>query len=329
MKRREFITALGGAAAWPLAARAQQSGPMRRVGVLMPLTETNPEALLRVVTFRESLAKLEWIEGRNVRFDIRWGATDIDLMRRFATELVGLRPDALLAGNTAGLVALGKATSTIPIVFASVSDPIALGFVHSLARPGGNVTGFLGAEPPLAGRWVQLLKQTAPALRRAAFLFNPEMAPYTGEWFRYAEAAATPLGLELSAFAVHNDAGIDDALAAVAREPDSGVLVNSDAFIGDHRHQIIALAIKHRIPTIWGSAYEARDGGLLSYGVDLREPFRQAADYIDRILRGTKPGDLPVQAATRYALVINLKTAKAIGIGVSPDMLSIADEVIE
>ena len=329
MRRREFIAGLGSTAAWPLAARAQQPVPMRRIGVLMQMAESDRQGQLRIAAFRQSLEKLGWTDGRNVRIDYRWGDLDVERMRKLASELVGLRPDVLFAGDTSTLAALQPETRSIPIVFAVVGDPIGGGFVASLARPGGNITGFIPVEPPLAGKWVQLLKSVVPGLRRAAFLFNPEVAPYAGEFVRYAEAAAAPLTVELTAAAVRNDADIADVLAALSREPKGGLIVNGDAFTSVHREWIIAVAARHRLPAIYPFRFYATDGGLISYGIDMIDQYRQAATYVDRILRGEKPADLPVQAPTKFELVINLKTARAMGLDVSRDMLSIADEVIE
>ena len=329
MRRREFIAGLGSTAAWPLAARGQQPVPMRRIGVLMQMAESDRQGQLRIAAFRQSLEKLGWTDGRNVRIDYRWGDLDVERMRKLASELVGLRPDVLFAGDTSTLAALQPETRSIPIVFAVVGDPIGGGFVASLARPGGNITGFIPVEPPLAGKWVQLLKSVVPGLRRAAFLFNPEVAPYAGEFVRYAEAAAAPLTVELTAAAVRNDADIADVLAALSREPNGGLIVNGDAFTSVHREWIIAVAARHRLPAIYPFRFYATDGGLISYGIDMIDQYRQAATYVDRILRGEKPADLPVQAPAKFELVINLKTARAMGLDVSRDMLSIADEVIE
>jgi putative ABC transport system substrate-binding protein len=269
IKRRDFITLLGGAAAaWPLAAQAQQAARMRRIGVLMPGTEGDEDGQARVTAFQQGLAKLGWTEAVNVQIDYRWGALDPDRMRAFAAELVGLRPDVLLAGNTTALAALQRATRSIPIVFTLVADPIGGGFVASLARPGGNITGFGGTEAPLAGKWMQLLKEIRPAMRRAAFLFNPEAAPYAGEYFRHAEAAAVSLAVELIAAPVHDASEIDSALANLAREPDYGLLVNPDAFTRLHRRLIIAVAAQHHLPAIYDDRSFTADGGLISYGVN-------------------------------------------------------------
>jgi len=330
LKRRDFITLLGGAAVWPLAARAQQGGPMRRVGALMPGSETDMEEQSRVTGFQQGLAKTGWTKGHNVQIDYRWGALDTDRTRAFAIELVGLRPDVLFAGNTTALAALHRATRSIPIVFALVTDPIGGGFVASLARPGGNVTGFMSVEPPVAGKWVQLLKEITPGMRHAAFLFNPEAAPYAGEYFRFAETVAASIAVELIAAPVHDAMEIDGAFAALAPKPNDGLIVLPDAFTRLHRQQIIAVAARHHLPAIYADRSYATDGGLISYGGEAPElNYRNAASYVDRILRGEKPSDLPVQFPTKFELVINLKTAKALGVTISRDMLLIADEVIE
>jgi putative ABC transport system substrate-binding protein len=329
MRRREFIAGLGAAATWLVAARAQQPAPMRRIGVLMQMAESDRQGQLRVAAFRQSLEKLGWTAGRNVQIDHRWGDLDVERMRKFATELVGLRPDVLFAGDTSTLAALRPETRSIPIVFAVVSDPIGGGFVASLARPGGNITGFTPVEPPLAGKWVQLLKSVVPGLRRATFLFNPEVAPYAGEFFRYAEAAAVPLNVEVTAAPVRNDADIADILAAFVREPNGGLIINGDAFTSAHREWIITVAARHRLPAIYPFRFYATDGGLISYGIDMIDQYRQAATYVDRILRGEKPADLPVQVPTKFELVINLKTARAMGLTVSTSLQLLADEVIE
>jgi putative ABC transport system substrate-binding protein len=327
MRRRDFITLLGGAAAaWPLAARAQQPSPMRRVGVLISGIE-DEQRRLRVSAFQQELAKLGWSDGRNIAIDYRWGAFDTERMRQLAAELVGRRPDVLLAGGTPELSALQQATGSTPIVFAMVTDPIGSGFVASLARPGGNITGFIPVEPPLAGKWLELLKAMVPRLRRAALLFNPEVDTYAGEFFRNGQTAATALSVELVAAAVHDDTEIESVTAALV--PDGGFIVMPEAFNGVHRGRIIAATAKLRVPAIYPYRFQAVEGGLISYGTDDAGLYRRAASYVDRILRGERAADLPVQAATRFELVINLKTAKALGIDVSQDVLSIADEVIE
>jgi putative ABC transport system substrate-binding protein len=327
MRRRDFISLLGGmAAAWPCAAHGQQTSAVRRVGVLSSGME-DEQRLSRVTAFQQELAKLGWADGRNIAIDYRWGGFDIERMRQLATELVGRRPDVLLAGGTPELSALQQVTRSTPIVFALVTDPIGSGFVASLARPGGNITGFIPLEPPLAGKWLELLKAMVPRLRRAALLFNPEVAPCAGEFVRIGQAAATALSVELVAAAVHDDAEIESVTAALV--PDGGLIVLPEGFTSVHRGQIIAATAKLHVPAMYPYRYHAVEGGLISYGTDDAGLYRRAASYVDRILRGEKAADLPVQAPTRFELVINLKTAKALGIDVSQDMLSIADEVIE
>jgi putative ABC transport system substrate-binding protein len=332
MRRREFIAGLGTSAiAWPLAARAQQPA-MPRIGVLMPGTESDQEEQLRITAFQQGLAKLGWIDSRKLQIDYRWGALDIERMRTFATELVGLRPDVLFAGNTTTLAALQQATRAIPIpiVFTLVADPIGLGFVASLARPGGNITGFMFTEPSLAGKWIQLLREITPGMKRAALLFNPEAAPYAGEYFRHAQTAAASLAVELTAAPVHDETEIDDAIATFAREANGGLIVMPDAFTRSHRRRIIALAAQNRLPAIYADRSFATDGGLISYGGDSPDVgYRQAASYVDRILRGAKPADLPVQAPTRFELVVNLKTARALRLTIPESFLNLSDEVIE
>jgi putative ABC transport system substrate-binding protein len=329
MQRRQFIAGIGSAAAWTLAARAQPDEQVGRIGALMSLAERDPQGAARVAAFREALAALGWTEGRNMRIDFRWAGGDIQRARTFASELIGLQPDVLLASGTPELAALRQAARTIPIVFHGVTDPVGQGFVASLLQPGGNITGFTNIEPSLAGKWVQVLKLVAPGLQRAAYLFNPETAPFAGQMFRGADAAAGPLMIRLTAAAVRDDAEVEKGLSSLAAVPNSGFILNPEVFMANHRERIIALAIRHRLPAIYPFRNYAVDGGLISYGVDLIEPFREAATYIDKILRGTKPADLPVRMPTKYDLVVNLKTAKAMSLDVPADVLSIANEVIE
>jgi len=329
MRRRDLIAGLGSASILALAAHAQQTGPMRRIGVLASVGEDDPLEQSLIGAFQQGLARLGWTDGRKIRIDYRWGQANIERIRALGAELVARRPDVLFADSTPCLAALRQATRSIPIIFTRVADPVGMGFVASLARPGGNITGFLLYEPPLAGKWVQLLQKVAPGLRRAAYLFDPDVAPFAGEYFRYVEAAAKLVMVEMIAAAVRDDSELENAMATLAREPNAGLTVGGDAFTLDHRKQIIALADRYRLPAIYAGDFFAREGGLMSYGVDFADGYRQAAGYVDRILRGAKPADLPVQAPVRYDLVINLKTARAIGLNVSADMLSIANEVIE
>jgi putative ABC transport system substrate-binding protein len=277
MNRRDMIALLGGAAAWPVAARAQQTGPMRRIGVLSGLGDGDPVQQSFMAAFQQGLAKLGWADGRNIRIDYRWGDGDTERIRASAAELVALHPDVLFVATTPALAALRQATRSIPIVFTQVGDPIGSGFVASLARPSGNITGFLIEEPPLAGKWVQLLQKMAPGLRRMAYLFDPTVAPYAGEFFRHAEAAAAPLMVEMIAAAVRNDSELEEALAALAREPSSGLVVGGDAFTASHRQRTIALMAEYRLPAIYFNRFFATDGGLVSYGIDYADRFRQAA----------------------------------------------------
>jgi len=328
MRRREFVVGLG-VAAMPFVASAQQPGPKRRIGALMSIAESDSDGPLRRTAFEQGLQKLGWTNGRNVQIDYRWAAGDIDRMRAFATELVGLRPDVLLGGDTPTTAALQQATRTIPIVFALVSDPIGGGFVASFARPGGNIPGFITNEAPIAGKLLELLKQAAPQLQRVAFLYNPETASYAGEWLRYAETAGTAYAVELIAAPVHDDAEIEGAFGALPREPNGGVIIVPSAFTNVHRERIIALAIRHRLPAVSAFRYFVNSGGLISYSDDLADQYRQAAGYVGRILKGEKPADLPVQAPVRFELIVNLKTAKAIGLTIPESFLLRADTVIE
>jgi putative tryptophan/tyrosine transport system substrate-binding protein len=327
MRRRQFIAGLGGMVAWPVMARAQQGERVRRIGVLMPYDETDSEAKARVAAFREGLEKLGWTEGRNISFDYRW-ALDPDRLRAYATGLVGMTPDVIFAAGGASLVALQKATQTIPIVFAGVADPVANGFVASVARPGGNITGFTTYEQTIAVKWLELLKEIAPRVTRVAFIYDPAN-PLSSGYLREIEAAAPSLGMKVSAQAVHNSAEIERMLDVDASALNNGLIVLASPVVTANRKQIIALAAKHRLPAIYHFRDFVTAGGLASYGADLLDLERRAATYVDRILKGGKPSDLPVQFATKFALVINLKTAKALGLTVPQSILLRADEVIE
>ena len=330
MKRREFITLLGGTAVgWPLAARAQQ--PERiLIGVLMGYAESNSEAQAQIAAFRDELQKLGWMEGRNARIDTRWAApTDAAAMQRFAKELVALHPDVILSSTTPTTTALLQQTHTIPVVFATVGDPIGSGFVASFPRPGGNFTGFVTIEGSLGGKWLELLKQIAPHVNRVAFLLNPATATYAESYLNAFKAAAASVAVEAITAPVHDRSEFDTVIAAQAREPNSGLIVLADAFTVAHRVEITSLAARYRVPAVYPFRLFAEVGGLLSYGVDLTDNFRRAATYVDRILKGEKPTDLPVQAPTKYELVINLKTAKAMGLEMPKTLLVTADEVIE
>jgi putative ABC transport system substrate-binding protein len=331
MRRREFITLLGGAAAaWPLAVRAQQGERMRRIGALIGGAETDPESRARVAALREGLEQRGWSEGRNLRIDYRWASADSDRIRAFAAELVATAPEAIFAHTTPATTRLLEATRNIPIVFASVSDPVGDGIVASFARPGGNVTGFTNVEASIGGKWLEILKELSPAVARVGFLFNPATSPGGGSYFlRPFEAAAPLFNVQPISTPVEDVVDIERAVAPLAVGANGGLIVNSDVFTTRHRAAIIAAAARHRVPAIYPFAYFAADGGLAAYGTDVRDLWRRAASYIDRILRGEKPADLPVQAPTKFELVINLKTAKALSLNIPAMLLARADEVIE
>jgi putative ABC transport system substrate-binding protein len=329
MRRREFITLLGGAAAaWPRAARAQQDERMRRIGVLMAHAESDPEGQAFVAAFREGLQKLGWTEGRNIRIDTRWAA-EVELMQGFAKELIALRPDLILANNTPTTAAVLQQTSTIPIIFTVVADPVGSGFVASFPRPGGNVTGFNVSEPTLAGKFLELLKEIAPHVARVAMLFNPATTPYRDIYLNPFKAAAASFAVEAITAPVHDRSELESVVAAEASRPNSGLIVMPDGFMNVHRAEVISLAARYRLPAVYPYRFFAELGGLLSYGPDQVDNFRRAATYADRILKGAKPSDLPVQAPVKFELVINLKTAKALGLDVPLLLQQRADEVIE
>jgi putative ABC transport system substrate-binding protein len=329
LKRREFISLAGGAVmGWPLAVRAQQSNQTRRIGVLMGPGESDPEAQSEITTFRRALQDLGWVGGRNVRIAYRWADGDVNRMRTLARELITLQPDAILAVTTPVLAALVDQTRTVPIVFVRVSDP--LGFVDSLAKPSGNVTGFSNFQPSLAGKWVQLLKEIAPAIVRVTMMFNPATTPNGGlDFLRFAEAAAPSAGVQVNAARVNDAADIERVIAAVAREGNGGIVNLPDVFLVAHRKLTIELTARYRVPTLYQYRYFTTTGGLISYGTDVLDQYAKAADYIVRILKGGKLSDLPVQNPTKYELVINLKTADALGLNVPPTLLVRADEMIE
>jgi putative ABC transport system substrate-binding protein len=328
MKRRLFITLLGGVAAWPLAARAQQANRVRRIGVLMPYDESDPEGELRLSAFTQAFATLGWTDGRNVRMDIRWAGSDINRIRALAQELVGLQPDIILAIGVAATAALQRETRTIPIVFASATDPVASGIVERLDRPSGNITGFGNWEASLAGKWLELLSEIAPGLKRAAIMFNPDLPPVSAYRPSF-ETAARSLKIEPIMAPVQSDVEIETAIIALGREPRGGLVVISDAFTAAHRESIISVAARNNVPAVYASLYFVKDGGLLSYGPDQVDTFRRAAFYVDRILRGEKPGDLPVQLPTKFEMVVNRKTATALGLAIPPSIMLRADEEIE
>jgi putative ABC transport system substrate-binding protein len=328
MRRREFIAGLGSTAAWPLVAHAQQGDRVRRIGVLMPFDENDPLGKPTVSAFTQALAYLGWTDGHNVRMDLRWGGNDTNRIRALARELVGLQPDVILAISTPVTAALQRETRTIPIVFAGPADPVASGIVTRLDHPSGNVTGFGGSEASLGGKWLELLSEIAPGLKRAAIMFNPDTAPVS-IFMPYIETAARSLKVVPIITPVQNEVEIETAIIALGREAGGGLVVMSDPFTGTHRVPIILAAARNKVPAVYYQSYFVRDGGLLSYGVDPVDIYRRAATYVDRILRAEKPGDLPVQFPTKFEMVVNLKTAKALGLTVPQSILLRTDEVIE
>jgi ABC-type uncharacterized transport system substrate-binding protein len=330
MRRREFIALVGGATvALPFRSAAQQGERVRRIGVLMGFAESDPTAQSWVAAFRDALAKLGWAEGSNLRIELRWSAADPDRIRTLAQELVELRPDAILADSTPVTAALKRETLTIPIVLAVVADPIGSGFAQSLARPGGNITGFTYVEPTTGGKWVGLLKEIAPRTAHVVMLFNPATTPQLKFYMPSIQAAASSLAIEVNTAPVHARDEIEGVIAAQAHNPGCGLLVMPDIFNITNSETIIALAARSGVPAIYPIPFFAESGGLIAYGADFTELFRQAAGYIDRILKGANPGDLPIQRPTKFELVINLKTAKALGLSVPQSMLLLADAVIE
>jgi ABC-type uncharacterized transport system substrate-binding protein len=328
MQRRDFITLIGGAAAWPLAARAQQGERMRRIGVLMGIGESDPEAKPRVEALQNGLQELGWTEGRNIHLEYRWTAGDLDLTRLFAKEIVELKPDVIVVHSTPAVSALRQLKSATPMVFVLIADPIGSGFVASLAHPGGNMTGFMNVDAPMSGKWLELIMQIAPKIKRVSLIFNPRTSPYQS-YLREFDVSAPKFGIQAVATPVLDVAELERAITALGQEPDTALFVVPDVFVQVHRALIIRLAEQYRLPAIYPYRFFATSGGLLSYGIDTVIVFRQAASYVDRILKGTAPADLPVQAPAFFKLVINLKTAKAIGLDVPPALLISADEVIE
>jgi putative tryptophan/tyrosine transport system substrate-binding protein len=325
MRRREFVAGLGSTAAFPVVARAQQGERVPRIGVLVAGVESFSPS---VSPFIQALADLGWIDGRNVRMDLRWGGADINRIRAFAQELIGLQPDIIVGNSTPVAVALQRATRTIPIVFVNVGDPVASGIVARLDRPSGNITGFANLEATLGGKWLELLLEIAPGLNRVAIMFNPDTAPASA-YLPPLEAAARSLKVEPIIARVRSDVEIETAIMAVAGEPGGGLVVMLDAWTTAHRVPIISAAAGNKVPAAYWQPLFARDGGLLSYGIDQVDTWRRAATYVDRILRGAKPGDLPVQFPVKYEMVVNLKTAKTLGLTVPQSILLRADEVIE
>ena len=330
MDRRAFLAGAAALLAAPLVASAQQADRVRRIGLLIPFAESDVDAQAQIAAFQEALRALGWSEGRNMRTDYRWAAQDPVRIRTLAKELVELQPDVILARTTPVTVALLKETGTIPIVFAVVSDPVGDGLVASVARPGGNVTGFTNVDASLGSKWLQLLREIAPRIRRVAFMFDPKMAPGGGAYYRrLIEDAAPSVGVQVIATAVHDAADIKRAIEAFTRDPNGGLIVLPDVTNINHRRVTMSLAAHHRLPAIYPTDYFAKDGGLMSYGTDYLDLYRKAASYVDRILRGAKPNELPVQGPSKFQLVINLKTAKALGLTIPPSILARADQVIE
>jgi putative ABC transport system substrate-binding protein len=328
MRRREFIAGLGGAVAWPLTARAQQGERVRQIGVLMGGDENDPSLNLRLSVFRQALGDLGWTDGQNVRMYALWAAADVDRMQAHAKKLVGLQPDIILATSTPTTLAVRRETRAILIVFTEVGDPVAIGLVAGLNQPGGNITGFAILEASLGGKWLALLSEIAPSLKRAAIMFNPDTAPVS-VYMPSLETAARSLKVEPIAAPVHDDVEIERAIIGLGREPRGGLVVMPDLFMFAHRTPIVSAVARNNVPGVYSLSAFARDGGLVSYGTDQVDNWRRAASYVDRILRGAKPAELPVQLPTKFEMVVNLKTAKALGLTIPPSILAIADEVIE
>jgi putative ABC transport system substrate-binding protein len=328
MRRRTFIAALGGVAAWPLVTRAQQLNRMRRIGVLIPFSETDAETQALVAAFKQRFQELGWIDGRNVRFDYRYTDGNPERTRSAAVELVGLGPDVILAYANPAVSSLVQVTRTIPIVFTQASDPVGSGFVSNLARPGGNITGFHSFEPSIGGKWLEILKQVAPSVQRAAIVHHPNIAANTA-FVRAAEAASSTIGVTVTAAGVFTATDIERTLTEFARTPDGGLIVAPAPPTFDNRQLIVDMAERLRLPAVYSYRFFVTSGGLLAYGIDGKDLWRAAASYIDRILRGEPPGELPVQLPTKYYLAINLNAARALGLTVPPSLLARADEVIE
>jgi ABC-type uncharacterized transport system substrate-binding protein len=330
VRRRDFIAVAGAAAAWPLAARAQQASVMRRIGVLIPLAETDTEAQTELAAFRKELQRLGWTEGHNARIETRWAAGDVSRIQTYAKELVALKPDAILARTTPVTAALLQETRTIPIVFVGPSDPVGADFAASMARPGGNATGFTNVGASLGGKWVEMLKEIDARVTRIAVLFNPNTSPGGGSYYlRLVHDAARSIAVETIATPVYDGAQIERAIEAFARNPDGGLIVTPDVTTHNNRALIISLAAGHRLPAVYAYQYYVTEGGLASYGIDVIDLYRRAATYVDRILRGEMPDQLAIQAPVKFDLAINLKAAKALGLDVSPTLLTRADKVIE
>jgi len=328
MRRRDFIALVGSAAAYPLAASAQQGQRVRRIGVLMNLASDDAEEQARIAAFHQGLQQLGWTVGRNVQIDYRWGAGNADRIRKFAAELVALAPDVILSAGSPSVAALQQATRTVPVVFVTVVDPVSSGFVDSLAQPGGNITGFAQYEYSIGGKWLELLKEIAPGITRAAVIRDAALTAGGGQ-LGVIQAVAPSVGVEVIPISVRDAGEIERAITAFARSPNGGLIVTGSTLAGVHRDLIVTLAAQHKLPAVYYARYFVVGGGLISYGPGFVDQYRDAASYVDRILKGEKPADLPVQTPTKYELVINLKTAKALGLTMPPTVLSRADEVIE
>jgi putative ABC transport system substrate-binding protein len=329
MRRRDLAKVIAGAAVWPIAARAQQPGRMKRIGVLSSLAETDPEAQAWDAAFRTRLIELQWIDGRNVHFDYRWGAGSVDRMRLSAQELVRLNPDVLVSISTPATAALQAATRAIPIVFAWVSDPVGSGFVSSLADPGGNITGFLNIESSVIGKWIALMHEIAPRVSRIGFLFNPQTAPYARYYLDTFRSAASALAIGAINAPVLSNEEVEAFMTKLGREAGAGLIIMSDTSMNVYRNTIYSLAARYRLSTIYPYRFFVAEGGLMSYGVNVPDLLRGAASYVDRILRGEKPSELAVQQPTKFELAINVKTAKTLGLAIPPTLLATADELVE
>jgi putative ABC transport system substrate-binding protein len=329
MKRREFIAGLGSAAAWPLAAHAQRGERMRRVGVLMPVGSDDPDGLAEMAALRQGLTEHGWIEGRTIDIAVRWPGGNSELIEASAKELVGAKPDVLLSRSTPITAAFKRQSGAIPIVFVGVAEPVEQGLVQSLARPGENITGFTNLEASVGSKMLALLKEIDPRIVRVVIIYNPQTAPFAGLYVRPMQSAAASLGVETIAMPVQSESDIEAAMTALAGQPGGGLVAIPDSFTTERRDLILALAERIRLPAIYGSPFFLWSGGLMTYAVDSRDLMHRAADYVDRILRGDRPADLPVQQPTRYRLTINMKTAKALSLTVPPTLLALADEVIE
>jgi putative tryptophan/tyrosine transport system substrate-binding protein len=329
MRRREFITVLAGSAVWPLMATAQQSAVKRRIGALMLQSENNEQGSIARNSFEQGLARLGWIVGRNLEIDYRWDMNETEKARLAVAQLLALAPNVIVANGTQALAGAQQSTRTVPIVFAAVSEPVRQGFVASLARPGGNITGFTNLEPTVAAKWLELLKAIAPKITRVTVVFNLDTSAFAMLFFRAAEAASRKMGVQIILAPVHDDAGIEASLRAAGREPGGGVIIPPDPFMSARSKLVVDMATRYDVPAIYEFKFFAAEGGLLSYGIDLPDLYSRSASYVDRILRGEQPADLPVQQPTKFQLVINLKTAKTLGLTVPAALLATADEVIE